>query len=208
MIKKWRYSSLISCPSIVILGEFKYRDTYGYVLLPLVYPRVNIGVRNGKLEVISRIPNSFLGEIVEKVCKNILCSQNYVSTDFLENVVYKTMFYGGYIVYLKTGNEAIPLTIELINTDKYKFYYRHVDGNKQTNASLEDWIVFGSSLRTGFEETMFSICRDIGSVEENKCFLKTLMGELIITTKIINTVEFHRVVPDNSPMRYVIKYEK
>ncbi len=201
-MNKWKYIWLYSCPAVLRLGRFTHREYRGIVLLPLLYPRINIlGEKEKKPVIYNDIPMYMGRDIVEKICLDLV--NGVEPSDPVEKAYYMAMHYGGLNTVLLSSNTT-PLTIELINTDKYRFYYRRVENNKGVEASLGEWVLLGSSLRTGDTELLLDVCSDLGRVDSGKCLLDIVGGELLITTIEIKNEGYERIVPDNNPLRHVI----
>ena len=203
---KWRYEWLYSCPAVLVLGAFKLHGYKGLVTLPLVYPRaIILGVKDNTLTY-NDIPQYMFGDKILDICRNL--SKGVLKLEgFLEKALFTTMYYGGYNLLLEHNSDIIPLSIELVNTDKFLFYYRHVKENQVVEREVSSWILLGTGLRTGYKELVLKACKVLGFEANGTCFLKIHEGELVIITKPFKNKDYVRVVPDNNPLRHVINYD-
>jgi len=206
---EWVFDWLLSCPAILVLGRFRLGDYSGYALLPLVYPRVNILGKGGDIRVLNTIPEYMGGSLFRKLCTNLV--QGVIDTeDFLENALLKTMYYGGYNLVMDRNGEAIPVTIELVNTSEYRFYFKPGGKGLSETNTIDPWILLGIGLRTGYMDYVVEACRQFGAVFNHTCFIKTMYGVLAITDRESRepSPEYMRISPDNNPARHVINYDR
>jgi len=190
-----------------MLGEFAVHGFYGIALLPLLYPRLILLSRDGRVVKYGDIPPSMLGREVEKACYSIAFGEPELST-FLEKAVYTAFFFGGYNLFLEHGGEAIPLALELVNTEKIRLYYRGSSTGEPTVGELGSWVLLGAGLRLGDQSLIEAACSKLGRFEDGKCHLSIFMGELVITTSEHPLHGYVRVVPDNNPARHVVNYDR
>ena len=204
---EWSYDWLYSCPAVLVLGYYRLYDFKGVVTLPLMYPRAIVLGRDGEVREYNRIPPYMFGDKIREICRGIACGEKIVD-DFLEKALLTTVYYGGYNLILDYKGEAIPVSLELVDTTRYFFYYRRLENAKPVTRDIKTWITFGVGLRTGNVDLLFKACHDIGSIDNGKCFIETHNGLLLITTKQVEDKEYTRIVPDNNPLRHVINYDR
>ncbi|OYT38144.1 MAG: hypothetical protein B6U89_06300 [Desulfurococcales archaeon ex4484_58] len=206
-MESWRYDWLISCPLILVLGWFKLGRYRGAVFLPLTNFRLNIfGKGRSIVRVVSNISyNTLFSSIIHKVCREVSMGQ-ISNSDFLTDAFMKTMYYGGYNLFIDVHGEAIPLTIEYIDTENYWFYLK-LDGERceMNETNIEPWLLLGAGLRTGRKELVYQACSSLGAVSSGKCVLTGEYGELVITSREYMDKPYIRVVPDNNSLRHVVK---
>jgi len=204
----WVYDWLLSCPAVVFAGRFKARGFEGVVLLSLLYPRLVLLGDSGRVVKLGGVPSWFLGGVVESTCYSIACGCTEPGS-FLEKGVYTAMFYGGYNVVLNHGGEAVPLTLEVVNTDRVRLYHRVEESATPVEASLNEWVLLGAGLRLGDTSLIEAACREVGEFRDSKCYLTVFMGELVVASKSDTAPQgYVRVVPDNNPARHVINYDR
>jgi len=202
----WTYDWLYSCPSIVVLGRFKVGKYEGVSILNLLYPRVVVLGRGSSITVYSNIPSYFYGEVVRDICIN-LSRGVFPSRDFIENAITKAMYYGGLSLFVKKGGEAVPLLFELIDTSRYSFYFKPAATPSSLHESpVEYWLLLGLGLRTGIVEYIVEPCLKLGGYSDGVCRINVGVGELVIASKKgFEEPGYMRVVPDNNPLRHVVK---
>lgn len=204
---KWSYDWLYSCPAILVIGYYRLYGYRGIVTLPLVYPRINILGRNKVFKEYNSIPPYMFSEKIKKICYMIVHGEKPVN-DFIEKALFTTMYYGGYNMLLEYNNEIIPLTIELVNTKKFFFYYKKLDKARPITRDVKTWLSLGAGLRIGSKELVFNACKDIGLIDKSNCYIETYDGLLIITMEKLRDKNYMRIVPDNNPLRHVINYDR
>ncbi|MEM0356126.1 MAG: hypothetical protein QXT88_03870 [Desulfurococcaceae archaeon] len=202
MTRNWIYDWMISCPAILVLGETRYRNYKGLVTLTLLYPRAIVMSREGSIRVINTIPEYLHRVIIEEICLDMLENER---KDMVGEAFRKTMFYGGYNVFLMNNNGYLHnVVFELVNTSKIFLYIRRIIG-KLVVSSLEHWILFGVGLRTGDFQLVIESCSEIGRVEDDKCYIESMNYELLVTNVNVAVEGFTRIIPDNNPARHVVK---
>lgn len=215
-MNKWIYQQLFSCPAIIVLGYFHTVHHEGVVLFPILNYRVNILLGRNEKRIINNIPKQLLSSRIERICMNI-AEGNIYSSDFLTNAIIKTMFYGGFNVFINRNSEAVPVVLDLINTSTYKFFLETnnvvIAGFPSTR--LESWVIFATALRTGDIELFKEACIDLrGEITAEKCSINTPYGRLLVIPKdYFKKIErvrknYIEIVPDNNPIRHVVKINR
>jgi len=200
----WLYWELVSCPLVVLLGRFEYKSLEGLVALPLLNLRVSILRRdNGSLRVVSNIPYSDWRALVENLCSLIVNGQ-LPSAGSWEEAMFKSMMYGGLGLYIKLNRGYDVLTLDFVDTTSFKFYLSPRPLSFDIPVyNLEDLVVLQYALRRGDRELVSNVC---ASITGGECALNTSHGVLLITETPPTGRGFMRVVPDNTPLRHVIKH--
>ncbi|ADI31506.1 hypothetical protein [Staphylothermus hellenicus] len=215
-MNNWIYEQLLSCPAIMVLGHINIAHCEGIVLFPILNYRVNILSSMDEKRIINNIPKQLLPSKIEKICMNIAEGKIY-SSDFLTDAIIKTMFYGGFNIFINRSSKAVPVVLDLINTSMYKFFLETnnvmIKGSPPTR--LESWVVFATALRTGDIELFREACIDLkGEIAGEKCMINTPHGRLVVIPKDrfnrneLDKRKYIEIVPDNSPIRHVVKIDQ
>lgn len=213
--KKWIYDWLVSCPAILMLGHYSILHREGIVLFPVLNYRVNILSMKGKIRVVSNIPDQLLPCRISEICMKIVKGL-INSSDFVTSAMIKTMFYGGFNIFINNDNEAVPVVLDLINTSAYRFFLdtKPVKIMGSPSTKLSSWILFGTALRTGNTELFKDACIELkGTLLKEQCIINTPMGKLLVIPKSSNRINevnqenYIEIVPDNNPIRHVIKVD-
>lgn len=203
MSKNWPYRWMISCPTVLKLGVFDKNHFRGIATLALTLPRVVVLGKDGTTRLINRVPEFLNRTLIEKICLNIATGGSVKG--FVEEAFYRTMFYGGFNIYLTDGSGSLNVvTFELVNTDKLYFYVKETEGF-ETEGSIENWVLFGLGLRTGVYEYIREACRELGGVVKDGCGIFSDRFIFIVSDKPLLNQSYLRVHPDNNPLRHVIK---
>jgi len=205
-MERWLYNWLYSCPYVLTLGSFRIGDLKGYVLMPVLNYRVNLLGEDEKIRIIANIPDTFGGEVFRQICLDI-------SRGLLDNLepfkqaIALSMFHGGYNLVIIYKNRAYPLTIDLINTDKYRFYIKPGSSRDVGKHGLETWMLLGLALRTGEADLLAKACVELGSWMEEKCLLPSINGDVVISIHKLVDRNYIELIPDNNPLRHVVRID-
>lgn len=193
---------MLSCPAVLVLGEVRYKEYKGLSTLTLLYPRVSVLSKNGYVRVINTIPEYMDGRLIEDLCLDMLKSEREKP---MWEAVRRTMFYGGYNVFLFTSNgSVVNVLLELIDTSRIHFYLKEAGGGV-TVADLDHWIALGVGLRTGNYDLIIESCKEIGRLTNDGCVITSDKFELLITNAEKGIAGFRKILPDNNPVRHVVK---
>jgi hypothetical protein len=213
---EWKYESLLSCPSILILGYFETNSINGVVMFPVLNYRFNILKTGNEERLLNNIPEQLMPEKISSLCLDIMCGK-IDHERFLDKAFIKTMFYGGYNIFLDIDGDALPLVIDFIDIDNYLFLLRRgsvsIKGFPKT--SLDNWVLLGVALRTSNKKLFGKACTSIGGrlyEDSGICELNTPHGLLSIILKnnreyLWDREKFLRIIPDNNPLRHIINYD-
>lgn len=203
MSRNWVYDWVISCPTVVKLGIVHRGNYRGVATLALTLPRVVILGGRGGLRLINRVPDYLDGGLIEKICLNI--ARGMGVEGFIEEAFYRTMFYGGFNVYLTDDSGSLNiLTYELVDTTKLFFYIKE-GGGFETQSSIENLVLLGLGLRTGIYGYVREACRGFGGLINDVCVVSSGKYVVLISNKPLKDNGYLRVFPDNNPLRHVIK---
>lgn len=204
----WKYDVLYSCPYVIVFGKTRIDEYECFAVLPVLNHRFNILVSEKENLVIHNIPSSFpYMDLVMNTCMFFI-GETKCSENDLCKVLWHTYYYGGYIVFIKIGEEIHPLNIEVVNTEKLVFYYKPIKESFTPEHSYKFLSLLGIALRLGEIKLVKNLCQEPNCVYRgNSLVLKTLNGELVIMEKngVKHLPEYYYIVPDNNPARNVVK---
>ncbi|MEM2078089.1 MAG: hypothetical protein QXY95_04710 [Thermosphaera sp.] len=200
----WIYDELYSCPTPVLMGKTSVANNPGFIVLPLANYRVNFLRRGESWIAFHNIPLEMKPSEIFRVCSMIVRG-GISDADPLDKVLAYSIIYGGLSLFLKYDNQILLLNMEPVNTDVFHFYIRSSRNTELKDAGLEYWSAFMLSIREGLTQLMHESCKAIGRLEGNSCVISTSRGELFVSTENIMDETLLKVVPENTPLRHVVK---
>lgn len=204
----WLYRELYSCPLVVYLGMFKYKDLEGYTVLTVLNYRVNVLVDdNGRVRLVSNIPIETWRKRIEEICMKISLGK-IEELDLPKKVEAYAMFYGGINSYVVVENALHILLLDFVNKAKLWFYIQPRDFNMDIRLlDLRDISLIHLALREGLVELLRRVCEFKGSTHF-LCELKSSHGILYVAEKPVEgAYNMIQVIPDNVPLRHVVSFK-
>lgn len=203
------YDELYSCPLVVILGSFTHRGHTGWVTLPLLNYRVALLRKNGEWRVVSNIDweRGYVRSM--EACRSI-AGEAVEGFNVELDLAVHTSFYGGIGSYILGETGLRPLSIDIVNTRVFKFYFKPREGDprKPPEGNIGDWLLLQAALREGWVKPVAETCRALGSIRDGVCVVEADIGDIAIATSMIQLDGWLRVTPDNSPLRHVVAVER
>ncbi|MEM4663567.1 MAG: hypothetical protein QXP67_01350 [Desulfurococcaceae archaeon] len=203
----WMYKELYSCPLVIHLYRFEYKDLKGCTVLPVMNYRVSILVdHDGGIRVVSNIPFESWKKRVEKICMMILQGRIH-ELDRLEKVEAFAMFYGGIGSYAWSENELYTVLLDFVNRAKVCFYIQPRDFAENVQwLDLRDVVLSHLAFREGLINLLKQTCKSMDT-EGFLCGFETSHGYLYVTGRPIKEIHgLLRIVPDNAPLRHVVSF--
>lgn len=203
----WAYDYLLSCPGVLFLNYPVYRGIEAVVSLTILYPRINVLVKDSNVRVVGSIPSIFNGERIRRICMDLVkgIEQTY---DFLTETVKYSMYYGGLNIYLNYDGEPLILDSEIIDDKSIRIYYMEkgltIKGSRRSG--IDDWLVFATALRLGRFDLLLKVCGNIGYIEDGDiCRIDTPTTILLFSNRDLGINGYKRLVVDNNGLRNVVK---
>lgn len=202
----WKYREMFSCPLALILGRFNYGVHQGAVILNVLNYRSTVLLTDDRgYRLVSNIPPSLdhgeTGSLCIRIAKREI---NYLSLH--EKMLYRSYLYGGIGAFLLRRGEVIPISIDLVNPTSFSIFLDpRRDFSSANTASLEHWLMFQVALREGDHSLLKETCRALGELLGDGCAINSDKGLLYIRSPGTSAENLLRILPDNAPLRHVIK---
>ncbi|QOR93834.1 hypothetical protein IMZ38_04055 [Thermosphaera chiliense] len=200
----WIYEELYSCPKTVLIGKAFVGKHPGLLTLSIGNYRANLLRKGSEWFLYHNIPVELNPDETVNACLQIAKGLLHEQKG-LEKVIATSMFYGGLTFFIEQGTEHILLNMEPVNRDVFRFYINPKGEKTVKESGFEQLSLFMLSMREGLKDLMLESCAEIGRRSSGSCIIPTSVGELIVSTEEITRKELMRVVPDNAPLRHVVK---
>jgi hypothetical protein len=200
----WIYEELYSCPKTILISKTFIGVHPGILAMSLGNYRANVLKKGSEWFLFHNIPLELDPDETVHACFQIAKGLSYEQKG-LEKVITTSMLYGGLTLFVEVGGEPVLLNMEPVNTDVFKFYIDPRGVRTLKESGFDQLSLFMLSLREGFEDLMRETCVEIGRREGNTCVIPTSVGELIVSTKEVVRKGLMRIIPDNAPLRHVVK---
>lgn len=205
----WKYNILYSCPYVIVLGRTRISDYECVSVLPILNYRFNILLGKNNYRIVHNIPSDFpYKDLLINACR-FFTGESKCINDLCDVFLY-TYYYGGYIIFIKINNKLHPLNIEVVNSERLAFYFKPSDKTSIPEYSYDFLSLLGVALRLGDVDLVENLCKEPNcTYSSDSILLRTLNGELIITKKkhTKHVEDYYFIVPDNNPVRNVVKVE-
>jgi len=200
----WIYEELYSCPKTVLISKAFVGKHPGLLALSIGNYRANALRKGGDWFLYHNIPVELNPDETVYACLQIARGLLHEQKG-LEKVIATSMFYGGLTFFIEQRTEHILLNMEPVNTDVFRFYINPKGEKTVKESDFEQLSLFMLSMREGLEDLMLESCAEIGRRRGSSCVIPTSVGELIVSTEEIAEKDLLRAIPDNAPLRHVVK---
>lgn len=200
----WQYRELYSCPLVIVLGVFKHKGLYGYATLAVNNYRVNIlRKNNGDFRVVSNIGVKNWLEYSKTLCMYLI-KGDFGELKPREVAVIKSMFYGGFGLYVAYKNNIDVLSLDYVKPVGLYFYIEpSVFIREAPEYRLDDLLILQYALRRGYIDVVEEAYFRVG---HGSFILSTSHGDLWISLKPVKREGLIRIIPDNNPLRHVVRH--